>query len=440
MSPDLKQKLKKALAGKAAVEMGQFQFINLDEVRERAGDDWPNIRAKTYEVSSHFIEKRLDPDDALIRCQGGFLIIFSLLGGIEAEAHVAEIAEGLKTFFLGENGLEQLKLEAEARRVPTEEFLDIVARTQAEDEPELERQDESGRVEETVRHAAASWDEDAGPKRAQDDALQDWSHDDYALKVWDEIVFRPVWDARSSTLLHNYCVARRAVGDRHVYGRDTLMGQDDGPRLRRLDRETALAAQRGFQSLHRQGASGSIIIPVHYETLAAVSDRLAYFKVLQAVPQHLRRFFQIRIESIPDGVPLAQMQEVLRSSQAFGSTIFVSLPFSWPWDVARYEACGVGVFSVSLPCAASEAEPEEDWLIAVMSLFADARAMKAQVELGGIRNPDFVDAGVSAGVAIFSGPLIGGDQKLPQTPVQRAVGEILRPRPPATDPDDIAYI
>ncbi|MEC9250950.1 MAG: hypothetical protein VX501_09895, partial [Pseudomonadota bacterium] len=102
MSPDLKQKLKKALAGKAAVEMGQFQFVNLDEIRSQAGDEWPEIRDKTYEVSGHFIEKRLADDDVLIRCQGGFLIMFSQMGGVEAEAHVEEINDELNEFFLGE--------------------------------------------------------------------------------------------------------------------------------------------------------------------------------------------------------------------------------------------------------------------------------------------------------------------------------------------------
>ena len=46
MPPELKQKLKQVLAGRSSVDMGQFQFLNLDKVREGAGADWERLREK----------------------------------------------------------------------------------------------------------------------------------------------------------------------------------------------------------------------------------------------------------------------------------------------------------------------------------------------------------------------------------------------------------
>jgi len=455
MSPDLKQKLKKALAGKAAVEMGQFQFINLDEIRQRAGDEWPEIRAKTYEVSSHFIEKRLDDDDVMIRCQGGFLIIFSQMGGVEAEAHVQEISEELNEFFLGERWLEKLKISADARRVPTDEFLSIVARTQVEDEAADAPAEEPEEAEEAAREAARSWEKssaESGPKGAKGGRWEktthsapkgapggglEWPEEAFAERAWDEIVFRPVWDAHSSTLLHNTCTVMRRVGDRKVYGRDTLMGTDLGPQLRELDREVALAAQRGFQALYSEGGPGSVVIPVHYETLSTVSHRLDYFAILQAVPKHIRRFFQLRVDSIPDGAPLGQMQEVFRSMRHFGSNIIAELNFSRQWDLKRFESCGVSVFATGLPPRMAASEPKDEAVVGLMNLIEAAKAHRSDVELDAIANAEYLNAGVSVGVRYFSGPEIAIDCQQPIPATALSAGDIINRGPYG---QDVEYI
>lgn len=434
MSPDLKQKLKKALAGKAAVEMGQFQFVNLDEIRSQAGDEWPEIRDKTYEVSGHFIEKRLADDDVLIRCQGGFLIIFSQMGGVEAEAHVEEINDELNEFFLGEDWLEKLRSEAEARRVPTDEFLSIVARTQAEDSVETrEARPEPEQAKEAAEKAAAGWEKKTettdgpkGPKggrwektthakaRSGDEGALDWPEEAYEAKAWDDIIFQPVWDSRNNAVLHHVCQARRSVGDRHVYGRDTLMGIDEAEALRGLDREVALAAQRGFQTVFAQGGKCAITIPVHYETLSAVSHRMEYFSILQAVPKPIRKYFQIRVDSVPSGAPVTQMQEVFRSMRHFGSDILAEIGYTTKWDLTRFEGCGISVFGSALPQTASLREPDDDAVMGFMQLVTQAGALQGEAFLNNLGNPDLLNAAISAGIRLFSGPTIAADEDEPQ--------------------------
>jgi len=434
MSPDLKQKLKKALAGKSAVEMGQFQFVNLDEIRSQAGDEWPEIRDKTYEVSGHFIEKRLADDDVIIRCQGGFLIIFSQMGGIEAEAHVEEINDELNEFFLGKDWLEKLRSEAEARRVPTDEFLSIVARTQAEDSVET-RQDrpEPEQAKEAAEKAAAGWEKKSdaaegpkGPKggrwektthaspRSDDEGVLDWPEEAYEAKAWDDIIFQPVWDSRNNAVLHHVCQVRRQVGDRSVYGRDTLMGLDDAAPLRALDREVALAAQRGFQTVFSQGGKCGITIPVHYETLSAVSHRMEYFSILQAVPKPIRKYFQIRVESVPSGAPVTQMQEVFRSMQHFGSDILAEIGYTTKWDLARFEGCGISVFGAALPQTLSIREPGDETVMGFMQLVSQAKTLQGEAFLKNMGNPDLLNAAISTGVRLFSGPVIAADERTPQ--------------------------
>jgi hypothetical protein len=431
MSPELEQKLKRALAGKAAVEMGQFQFLNLDLIRERAGKDWPNVRAKTYQVSEHFIEKRLDEDDVMIRVRGGFLIIFSLIGGIEAEARVGEIADELNEFFLGKQEYARLKIEGEARRVPTSEFLTIMAENQPEDMPELEEEPERepDPADETSRPSGWKSTGPSGPRGAKggqwekaehDNPLAaerapEWPESEFKEKdgVWDDVVFQPVWDARKQTLGHHLCSARRIVDGRVMYGTETLMGQDSEVLIRMLDRSVALAAQRGFQQLHAKGSSCPIIVPVHYDTLATVSQRMDYFSILQSVPKHIRRFFFLRVDAIPDGAPLAQMQELFRSMMHFGSNILAELKFGPKWDVKRFEGCGVGLFGASLPRSVRMAEPSDATVMAMMDMVAASRSLNTESYLTGVGNLDLLNAAVSTGVRLIAGDVIAPARALP---------------------------
>ncbi|MCR9267174.1 MAG: hypothetical protein NXI03_06345, partial [Alphaproteobacteria bacterium] len=415
MPPELKQKLKQVLAGRSSVDMGQFQFLNLDKVREGAGGDWERLREKVYEVSSHFIEKRLDPGDVVIRCQGGYLIIFEARDPDASEVAVREIAEELEHFFLGDRELSLLEVLGEARSVPTEELLEIVARTQ----------DEAPAPAKPRKPAEARPDGDPAPpwkrdKRvaSDDKAITDWkdaprpeARPGYAHRpeavykesnaVWDDIVFKPCWDSRRSALLHNICVARRVVKGFAYYGRDTLMGSDDRVLHRKLDESVARAAQRGFQKSWSRGWACAIIVPVHYDTVATLSQRMKYFNILQSVPEAMRRYFFLRVDGVPKGAPLGQMQEIFRSMKPFGAYVLAHLDFGAA-DLKRFEGCGVGIFGTEVPNRMNEDGPEDHQVLALNDWVASARLLKAETYLTQTATLDVLEAGLSVGVRYFS--------------------------------------
>lgn len=429
MPPELKQKLKQVLAGRSSVDMGQFQFLNLDKVREGAGADWERLREKVYEVSSHFIEKRLDPGDVVIRCQGGYLIIFEARDPDASEVAVREIADELEHFFLGDRELSLLQVLGEARSVPTEELLEIVARTQDEaPAPAKPRKSAGSRPD---SDPAPPWKRD---KRAASDdkAITDWkdaprpeARPGYAHRpeavykesnaVWDDIVFKPCWDSRRSALLHNICVARRVVKGFAYYGRDTLMGADDRVLHRKLDESVARAAQRGFQKSWSQGWACAIIVPVHYDTVATLSQRMKYFNILQSVPEAMRRYFFLRVDGVPKGAPLGQMQEIFRSMKPFGAYVLAHLDFGAA-DLKRFEGCGVGIFGTEVPNRMNEDGPEDHQVLALNDWVASARLLKAETYLTQTATLDVLEAGLSVGVRYFSGPAI-----LPETPLPEPV-------------------
>jgi hypothetical protein len=457
MQPELKMKLKLALAGRANVEMGQFQFLNLEEVRQKAGPDWPALRAKVYDVSAHFIEKRLDAEDVIFRCQGGFLIIFSILSGEAAAARVQAISAELAAFFLGDQALQTLKLAAEARSVSTEEFLEIIARAQpqeaaprppasaAEARPAqrtghawradiarpagaINDQDRlawaEGQTESEARPTPPRWTKPAGTSQAT---------------PWDEIVFKPCWDARSNAITHHLCVARRVVNGWPAYGRDTFSGQDSRPLNRLLDHSVAVAAQRGFQRVHAGGGNCGIIVPVHYDTISSLSERMSYFAILQSVPMPIRRHFLLRIDAIPDGAPVAQMQELFRSMIPFGSKIIARLRYGVS-DLRRFEGSGVGVFGTEIPHRLGEGEVSSATVEAVLALVNAARDLKAETFLTQIESASLLGASVSAGVRLFSGELIGPDRPMPTPARPLEFNDIVHRAPPPDDQANVVHI
>ena len=453
MQPELKKKLKEALAGRADVEMGQFQFVNLEAVRAEAGPDWDKMRGRIYEVSAHFIEKRLDADDVMFRCQGGYLIIFKNLSGDSAAGRVSEISTELNRFFLGDRALEALKIVGEARSVSTTEFLEIVARTQPQDTEPLQASapetDPPGSAGCTKNTRPATGIADPGRpawavQEVEDEiraAPPSWARTEKKTQMapWDEIVFKPCWDARENAVTHHLCLARRVLNGFPAYGRDTFAAINSRPLNRLLDHSVAKAAQRGFQRLHAEGASCSIIIPVHYDTISSLSERMQYFAILQAVPVPIRRHFLLRIDAIPDGAPVGQMQELFRSMMPFGSQIIARLPYGVS-DLRRFEGSGVGAFGTEIPYRLGDGEGSTTTVQAVLGLVTAAQKLKAETFLTQVENASLLGASVSAGVRLFSGDLIGPDADRPAPARALEFNEIVDRNLPSYDEAHIVRI
>ncbi len=456
MQPELKKKLKLALAGRTKVEMGQFQFLNLEELRLQAGADWLNLRSKIYDVSAHFIEKRLDAEDVMFRCQGGFLIIFSILTGDAAAARVARISQELSAFFLGDRALLTLKVAAESRSVSTEEFLAIIARAQPQDANESRKSKPVAPSGTAPASDTPGWSSDSTPSsgRITDEDRVAWEAAAPEVEFrpspprwtqparkaqpvpWDDIVFKPCWDARRNAVTHHLCVARRVVSGWPAYGRDTFSALDSKPLNRQLDHSVAVAAQRGFQSVHAGGGSCGIIVPVHYDTISSLSERMSYFAILQSVPVPIRRHFLLRIDAIPDGAPVAQMQELFRSMIPFGSRIIARLPYGVS-DLRRFEGSGVGIFGTEIPHRLGDGEVSTATVQAVLALVTAARDLKADTFLTQIESASVLGASVSAGVRLFTGSLIGADQPAPEPARPLEFNDIVHKTVP---PDEEAHV
>jgi len=481
MDQSLESKLKKALAGRDAADMGQFEFLNLDMVRAEAGDKWIEVRKKIYSVSAYFVEKRLHADDVVMRCRGGFILIFAHLNGAQARDRVGATSAELNRFFLGDQILKDLEVRAEAKSVSAAEFAQILQMTSKpramsdtpQKAPEAKWKNKPDGTPGGPPRGAAGWTDGDGPKTAANGAR--WKDGDpsrppsagsrpneddepvardrrdrgAAAEVetggksgksgwqaavegasaradseipdaiftepaahWDDIIFKPFWDAKLGVISANLCLARRIRNGKALYGRDTLRGDTCKSLQIQLDRSVAMAAQRGFQQMFAQGAPCAIAIPVHYDTVRSVQERVAYFSILQSVPQNLRRYFYLRVDNIPDGAPLGQMQEIFRSMKFFGSNLLAKIPLNFT-NVKSFEGCRIDLFGSEVPDNKTAANFKDAEVQALAARNKACKDMSAGCFLTHVSSFDLLNLGISTGVRFFSGTAIGAETALP---------------------------
>jgi glycogen operon protein len=103
---NLAERIRRLAKGRTTLDVAQFQFIGLTEIRARYGDRWAEKRERVNAHAQHFISRRLAPDDVLFAGADGFLLVFGAFSGSFAEAATNRIAKELNAYFLGEPDLD----------------------------------------------------------------------------------------------------------------------------------------------------------------------------------------------------------------------------------------------------------------------------------------------------------------------------------------------
>lgn len=453
-------RIKDVLSGRPDIDIGNFQWVNLEMVKDEVGDQWETIRTKIYNAAHTFLEKRISDDDVLIRCRGGFVLFFAELQGEDADERTQALSTELNRFFLGDRILGKLAIEATSRTVKTSDLADFVAKSLTP----AAANDRTDLPEDRRAAAAATWrpiqsesrtssapnlspaqaqaeqgpaKQDSAAPRISDQSDLHRPHQDHdplidptadlaglttlPFKIpdpeWEDIIFKPCWDAQHEYVTANFCLPRRSLDGRNVYGRATLVGNDDPDLLETMDHCVAVAAQRGFLKMLTVGRKCAIVIPVHYQTVIGVQDRIRYFSILQCVPLRMRKYFYIRVDEIPDGAPIGQMEELFRSMKLFGSNLLAKVP-AGTVDFGRFSGCRVDIYSTSM-------KPEWNALGLPDGVASKLAQQSVSIQRAGCRGaltqvdcPELLQFGLDAGYEIFTGDVVGKDQSRPMPLVQ----------------------
>lgn len=399
--------LKERLKGRGHIDLGQFQIINLDLVRLKTGERWSTIREKIFSISEHFIEKRLDSADVLVRCNEGFLVIFAALDQEAAGRRTEQISTELNCFFLGDEILRSLRIRSRSERVSTARLAEIMAARGAHDSPEV-----------------------ATPTRPANDNRQNGltgqtTPINFDFRRKESVVFRPVWDSRHHAVTTQFAAPRltELLTGRTCFGYETLRGGDKSQDYFELDRRTA---DEGIRHLAEGVGSGrhlSVCVPVHTRTLLTRATRLQFFNLLATLPDYLRRYFFIRIDGIDSGTPASTIQDMCRTLHPFAASTLARLPANYR-HFDRFAGCGVTVIGCDLPDHRFNEAISPSVLETIERFERGAALLKAATYFAELQSLRVLKRAMSGGNRFFTGNLIADETELPASAYPHQLSDI----------------
>jgi hypothetical protein len=311
------ERLKSVLASRDVVDIGQFQWIGLDMVRRKAGDDWIRISKTVYDVSACFIESKLGPEDALIRARGGFIVIFGKPDPKATQAAVQAVSEELNRFFQKDELLCLLGVSAQSETVSAKRLLDrVAANVGGGDGPSAARFGETGwkpleiAKAEPGQPGAEAPVRPSRPEPRRSGPVKARKLGERLRKVefnpgedGDSIVFKPCWGAREQMVSAYFCLARRLWHGQNLYSRQVFLGENDAAEQRALDAHVAAAANSAMLSLLRECGAGALIIPSSYGSMSARGFRKRFFDLLGQTPREERARLMVQLDDIPPLAP-----------------------------------------------------------------------------------------------------------------------------------------
>jgi len=246
------------------LQAAKIRHLNLPEVQAQAGANWAQVRVRLCNGSITALRAHLDPEDAIIPCGDGFLIIFAAGGSdVELSRKAAQIEEALTAHYAGEEGLERLRARVNRCVLDSRKTRDLTSLAPA-------------------------------PARTQGPApgaFPVWSIAAQLVVCYfvvpthcDEAVVRTGYDRR---------FAERGVS----YGRCHL----------ELDLVLLDAAVQQLATLRETHASGVIGVSVHCSTLRDEFAQRAYLHALGDLDAELRRRFVIKIAEIERGTRVLEL-------------------------------------------------------------------------------------------------------------------------------------
>lgn len=297
-------KLRSAATADRQVEATQMRLINLADVIQAAGPNWPQAKERIRVGSMNFLRGCLGDDDIAIPCGDGFLVIFASADAVEVTRRTEEIRELLIQFYLGQEGLDRLQVRAVRQSLPASALHALAA-------DEL-----------TIEGASTT------PR----------SH---------KFLFAPIWQTEKQAIISYFCTPVLEGADGPIYGYDPnffVTGQSAVDDFLGVDLE-ALERVHAYLTSPQPGVPQPALgVPVHATTMSRRSRRMVYLRRLgQILPEHLRRL-SVRISEIPRGTPISTLSDWVGQLRASVRIVLLQFHHSEPppVQIALSGATGAG--------------------------------------------------------------------------------------------------
>lgn len=368
--PNLAERIRRLANGRTTLDVAQFQFIGLTDIRARYGERWPAKRERVQTVARNFISKRLAHEDVLIPGADGFLVVFGAAVGPLADVAANRISKELNEFFIGSDP-EDADVRFEAHRA-------------------------SMSVDDLAQAFGALIIEDAPPPPPRGELTV--PHDPNLIRF----VAQPVWDAVREAL-NTYFIA--PVDARTGERLDAAyFGQHaDATRSHvELDELRLKASEEAIRRLFAAGKKAFVGVSLHVASLNHTASLTRLFAVMSKFDQTLLRYRVVRIAGVEPGFPRIYLEDIARTLKSRIPNVAVGLNWNEP-DIAtvlRLQPASIG-FSLSHQ-ALSPHGPRAEMFSRIHAAAHLARAHDTPVFVEGDITPDLAARFVAEGVQMIA--------------------------------------
>ena len=302
-------RLREAANAQSMLDVANFQFIGLDDIRRAYGEHWPERRRKILEISHNFLSKRLNEKDVLIPGSSGFVLVFVDDEQSVAAQKASQLSNALNTFILGElKDPLGPKTEVETLSVHVDDFVKTI---------------------------------DTGPNSDSDEA----SEKNESTLDW---CFQPQWNVKHEALSGYYIspIINSTQGTIPGYlGEKTHYTASF---YEELDMASLKQSDRALKEMLNAGNRALVGVSIHAQTLANTDSRTRLLHELNSYDKRHERYRVIKISSVPPGFPTLYLEEVVRTLKPITSNVAISLS-SDETDFQSFMKLGVQSLGIAIP-------------------------------------------------------------------------------------------
>jgi hypothetical protein len=363
--PNLAERIRRLANGRNTIDVAQFQFIGLTEIKARYGRRWPEKRERVQGIAGEFISKRIAPEDVLIPGADGFLVVFGSRAGVLADTAAVRISKELNTFFMGCDGEDaDMQLQSRHASMSVDDFAQAFGDLIAE-----------------------SNDEPGAPEVPQDPG-----HISFA--------FAPVWDTRRGALTTFFVTPRDAAG------RSVDASADTPARHAELDEMKLKASEEAIRALFASGRKALVGVALHVSSLNNQQSLARLFSVMANFDKQLVRYRVIRVTGVEPGFPRIYLEDILRTLKSRIPTLAIGLNWTEPdvGSVLRMQPAAVG-FTLP-PGALSAHAPRADLFARVHAALEISKPQGVPFYIEGDIAPDQAQRFANEGVQLIASPQI----------------------------------
>lgn len=284
---NLAERIRRLANGRTTIDVAQFQFIGLTEIRARYGGRWTEKRERVQTIARNFIYRRISPEDVLIPGADGFLVVFGSRTGILADTTAQRISQELNTFFIGAADMDDdIRFEARHRSMSVDDFAQAFGDLIAEDQP-----------------AAAAMPRIQTP------------HGDVPMG------FTPVWDSRRGALTTFFVTP---------FDAETGFPLDwDNSHHRHIDMDELKlrVSEDAMRRLFSTGRKAFVGVALHVSTLNSQHSLQRLFAAMSKFDRKLSKYRVLRISGVEPGYPRIYLEDIMRTLKS--SIPNIAIGFNW---------------------------------------------------------------------------------------------------------------